>query len=93
MTIIYRRAASFDQEELDDELIVMELDSQAIVTLNATGRLIWDILDEASTRAEIQALLGDAFPDVDADSLTSDIQAVLDTLVAARLVTSASSGG
>ena len=59
MTIIYRRAASFDQEELDDELIVMELDSQAIVTLNATGRLIWDILDEASTCAEIQALPGD----------------------------------
>ena len=93
MPPLYRRTSAYDQEELDDELIVMELDSQAIVTLNATGRLIWDILDEASTSAEIQALLGDAFPDVDEDSLKSDIQAVLDTLVAARLVTAESGRG
>ena len=93
MTLVYRRAGSFDQEELDDELVVMELESQAIVTLNRTGRLVWEMLDQAASCDEIQALIGDAFPDVDGDHLKADIQAVLDTLVAARLVTSASSGG
>lgn len=68
----------------------MELESQSIVTLNPTGRLVWEMLDEAVTCDEIQALIGNAFPDVDGDSLKADIQAVLDTLVAARLVTTES---
>ena len=93
MTLVYRRAGSFDQEELDDELVVMELESRAIVTLNPTGRLIWEMLDGATTCGEIQALIGDAFPDVDGDSLKTDIQAVLDTLVATRLATVESAGG
>ena len=88
MTLLYHRSAAFDQEELDDELVVMELESQAIVTLNATGRLVWEMLDEATTAEEILTLLGETFPDVDKDSLQADIQAVLDTLVAARLVAS-----
>ena len=89
VTLFYHRSAAFDQEELDDELVVMELESQAIVTLNATGRLVWEMLDEAVARDEIQAFIGGAFPAVDGDRLQGDIQAVLDTLVAARLVTMA----
>ncbi len=93
MSLVYRRTVSFDQEELDDELVVMEFESQAIVTLNPTGRLVWEMLDGAATCGEIHDLIGDAFPDADRDSLKSDIQAVLDTLVAARLVTTESGGG
>ncbi len=93
MTLSYRRTGSFDQEELDDELVVMETESQAIVTLNATGHLVWDMLDQATTAEEILTLIGDGFPDVDKDSLQADIQAVLDTLVAARLVTTEPGGG
>ena len=89
----YHRTGSFDQEELDDELVVMEIESQAIITLNPTGRLVWEMLEGSASRDEIQALMADAFPDEDKDSLKTDIQAVLDTLVAARLVTSASSEG
>ncbi|MEE9249989.1 MAG: PqqD family protein [Alphaproteobacteria bacterium] len=93
MTLVYRRAGSFDQEELDDELVVMELESQAVVTLNPTGRLVWEMLETAASRDDIHDLIGSAFPDVDGDSLKGDIQAVLDTLVAARLVTADSGGG
>ncbi len=93
MTLIYRRTGSFDQEELDDELVVMELESQAIVTLNTTGRLVWEMLENAASGEEIHALIGGAFPDIDAQVVKGDIQAVLDTLVAARLVTVQSGGG
>lgn len=92
MNQAYRRAGSFDQEELGDELVIMELESQAIVTLNPTGQLIWDMLEESATSDEIQTLIADAFPDVDRDSLNTDIQAVLDTLVAARLATTEPGG-
>ena len=87
MTLVYHRADSFDQEELDDELVIMELESQAIVTLNPTGRLVWEMLEGAATFDEILALIGSGFPDVDRHNLKTDIQAVLDTLSAARLVT------
>ena len=93
MSLAYRRTDSFDQEELDDELVIMELESQAIVTLNPTGRLVWEMLKGAATCDEILALIAEAFPDVDRGSLKTDIQAVLDTLVAARLVTTEPDGG
>ena len=93
MSLTYRRTGSFDQEEFDDELVIMELESQAIITLNPTGRLVWEMLEGAATFDEILALIGDAFPDEDKDSLKTDIQAVLDTLIEARLVISESSKG
>ncbi|MCH7555093.1 MAG: PqqD family protein [Proteobacteria bacterium] len=89
----YHRTGSFDQEELDDELVIMEIESQAIITLNPTGRLVWEMLEGAASRDEIQALIAEAFPDENRDSLKTDIQAVLDTLVAARLVTAESGRG
>lgn len=92
MTPVYRRTGSFDQEELDDELVVMEIESQAIVTLNTTGRLVWEMLENAASGEEIHALIGSAFPDIDTQVVKGDIQAVLDTLVAARLVTVESGG-
>ncbi len=41
MTTVYRRTDSFDHEEFEDELVLMELESKAVVTLNATGRMVW----------------------------------------------------
>ncbi len=86
MTTVYRRTDSFDQEEFEDELVLMELESQAVVTLNATGRMVWEALESVTTLDQIDELLRDIFPDIDADTLRRDIQSVLDTLAAARLV-------
>ncbi len=90
MTTVYRRTDSFDHEEFEDELVVMELESQAVVTLNATGRMVWEALESVTTLDQIDELLRGIFPDIDTDTLRRDIQSVLDTLAAARLVAAVS---
>ena len=87
MTARYHRTTSFDCEELDDELVIMELESQAIVTLNITGQAVWDGLEGGATLDDLDAIFREAFPDADAGVLRRDIQVVLDTLVAADLAT------
>ena len=85
MTTTYRRTASFDQETLEDELVVMETESQAVVTLNPTGQMVWEAIAEAATAADVEAVFREAFPGVDPAALGRDVRAVLDTLVAADL--------
>ncbi len=53
MTTVYRRTDSFDHEEFEDELVLMELESQAVVTLNATGRMVWEALESVTTLDQI----------------------------------------
>lgn len=85
MTFVYRRTGSFDQEELENELVVMELDSQAVVTLNPTGRMVWEALEGGATLDELDAIFREAYPEVEPAALRRDIQGVLDTLSAAGL--------
>ena len=85
MTTTYRRTASFDQETLEDELVVMETESQAVVTLNPTGQMVWEAIADGATATDIEAVFREAFPDVDPATLGRDVRDVLDTLVAADL--------
>ena len=41
MTARYHRTAPIECEELEDELVVMESESQAVVALNPMGRIVW----------------------------------------------------
>ena len=93
MTTRYHRTASFECEELEDELVIMELASQAVVTLNSTGRAVWDGLDGGATLDDLDAIFRAAFPDTDASILRRDIQGVLDTLVVAGLATADGKSG
>ena len=93
MTARYNRTVSFDSEELEDELVIMELESQAVVTLNSTGQAVWDGLDGGATLDDLDAIFREAFPDTDSGILRRDIQGVLDTLVAAGLATADGNSG
>lgn len=85
VSITYSRTTSFDQEELEDELVVMELGGQSIVALNATGQMVWAALEDGATFDELEAIFLEAFHEVDPAILRRDIQAVLDTLLTANL--------
>ena len=93
MTPRYHRTTSFDCEELEDELVIMELEIQAVVTLNSTAQAVWDGLDGGATLDDLEAIFKSAFPDTDASILLRDIQGVLDTLVAAGLATADGNSG
>lgn len=86
MTTIYRRTSSCECEDLEGEFVVMERDSQAVVTLNPAGRLVWEAIDEPVSLDEIEAAFRDVFPNLGAQTIRHDIKHVLDALVTAGLV-------
>ena len=86
MTTTYHRTSSYECEELEDELVIMECDSKAVVTLNPAGRLIWEALENRVTLDELEAVFRDVLPNLGASSIRHDIRGVLDALVTAGLV-------
>lgn len=87
MTTTYCRTSSFECEELEDEIIIFERDSQAMVTLNPAGRLVWEAIEKRVTLDELEAAFLDALPDLGRKTIRQDIQGVLDALLAAGLAT------
>lgn len=85
MTTIYRRTAQFDCVELEGEFAIMEPDSQAMVTLNPAGRLIWDALEHGAELDDLGSAFCEAFPDMTKDTIRDDIRSVLEALVVAKL--------
>ena len=85
MTTTYRRTSSFESEELEDELVIMERDSRAMVTLNPAGRLVWEAIENRVTLDELEAVFRDVFPNLDEETMRHDIQDALDALVTAGL--------
>ena len=60
MTTTYHRTSSYECEELEDDLVIMECESKAVVTLNPAGRLVWEALEKRVTLDELEAALGHA---------------------------------
>jgi hypothetical protein len=57
-----------------------------IVALNATGRLIWDLLEDPLDADEVADVLAEAFPDVDFATVYEDVLCAIAHLHEARLV-------
>ena len=86
MTARYHRTAPIECEELEDELVVMESESQAVVALNPMGRIVWELIADGASFDHIDAIFREAHPEVDSSVLRRDIQGVLDTLLDAGLI-------
>jgi len=70
---------------LDDELVLLNLDSECYFGLDEISTSIWEVLSSApSIDAGIEALLGTY--DVEPDRLRADIEVFLSELVAHGLV-------
>jgi hypothetical protein len=57
-----------------------------IVAVNATGRLIWDLLEDPLDADEVADVLAEAFPDVDFAVIYEDVLRAIAHLHDARLV-------
>ena len=85
MTMTYRRTSNYECEELEGELVIMERDSKAMVTLNPAGHLVWDAIETPVTPVEIEAVFREVFPNLGKETIRDDIQNVLDALITAGL--------
>lgn len=86
MTTLYRRSGAFDCETLDDDLVVMNTASGAVVTLNQPAQAIWQALEGGASGEELLATFREAFPKVAPERLRQDIGATLEALLRAGLI-------
>jgi Coenzyme PQQ synthesis protein D (PqqD) len=72
-------------KNLDDEAVLVHLQTNRIFTLSETGARFWELLVSGDDRAEIERLLGDEY-DVPEAELTAEIDRLVQSLAAEDLV-------
>jgi len=82
----YRRNPAVSETEVDDEIFLVEPESEEIYYLDSVTSGLWRLLAEPKTLAEAQAVLRDAFPDQDAAAVERDIAAALEDMSARGLI-------
>ena len=80
-----KRAASFSETRIDDEVVVMALASGEFFSLRETAREVWEAIDGERTRDEIVAVLA-AVHGVEPAAITDDVDIFLAELHGAGLV-------
>ena len=75
----------FSQTEIDDEVVVMSLESGDFFSLTGTARAIWMLIDGTRSRAALLTELAAQF-DVEEPALAGDLDAFLAQLGAAGLL-------
>jgi hypothetical protein len=70
---------------MGDDLVLIHLRTNLVYTLNRTAARAWELLTEGCDRAQVRARLLEEF-DVDETRLDDEIERLLSTLVAHKLV-------
>lgn len=84
--VISKCTDRFSQSEIDDEIVLMQIDTGEFFSLQDTGREIWQLVDGARTRDMLLAALGARF-DAPEAVLAADLDEFLRTLADAGFIT------
>lgn len=76
-----KRADRFIETEIDDEVVLMDLDSGNFFSLSGTALAIWRAMDEADDRSALIARLAQAYGAGEAD-VAGDVDSFLGDLAA-----------
>ena len=82
----FRRAAGVIHEELDGHAVLLDPTALSMLTLNPVGTLVWQLLDDDPTCAELTTRLLPMVRGVTAEQLELDVASFLDELVNAGVV-------
>ena len=72
-------------QRVEDQVVLVNLDTNRIFALNSTGARFWELLVQGRTAAEIHAELSEEYP-VDGTELQREMERLLDELKAEALV-------
>jgi pyrroloquinoline quinone biosynthesis protein D len=84
-TKLAKATARFSETTIDDEVVVMSLESGDFFSLTGTAGAIWALIDGTRNRAGLLTALAAQF-DVEENALTGDLDAFLTQLEAAGLL-------
>jgi hypothetical protein len=83
----WRQGEAVAARRLEDRVVLVNLQTNHIYSLNATGSRLWELLDVARSREELVAALRDEFQ-VDPQELARETEELLASLEEAKLVKS-----
>ena len=72
-------------KRIDDEIVLVNLETNRIYELNRTAASLWDALAASPTQAELEEHLGQEF-EVEPEELAREIDKLLAQLTAERLI-------
>jgi pyrroloquinoline quinone biosynthesis protein D len=82
---IRKAEGRISETAIDDEIVVMSLDSGDFFSLTGTSRAIWQLIDGTRDRAALAAELGKLY-DAPAPQLAGGVDAFIQTLLDAQLL-------
>ena len=85
MTVPAKDPARFAETRIEDQTVVMALESGDFFALEGTAETIWELIDGTRDRAAILAALGERY-DAPAQTLAGDLDRFLGELAAAGLL-------
>jgi hypothetical protein len=77
----FRRASGVIYEELDGHAVLLDRNAVRMVTLNPVGTLVWQLLDDDRTSAELVTLLRPKVRGVTVEQLETDVASFMEELV------------
>lgn len=84
--MLFRRASEVTSEELNGHAVLLDRSAARMLTLNPVGTLVWRLLDDDRSCAELTTLLLPKVRGVTAEQLEVDLASFLDELVEAGVV-------
>ena len=85
----YKAAGHVAWRRVDDEVVVLDLDSSAYYSLNDTGSRMWELLAAGHPLDKVVSLVADEYGHASAD-VSRDADALLKELLREKLVVPAS---
>lgn len=83
---VYVRSTKILEKTLDDELLLIDGDTDVILNLNPLGTAVWRFLVTPRETNEIIEVLCAAFPDIPEEQIREDASRLLDQLVDRQLL-------
>ena len=84
--VISKRRDRFSENAIDDETVLMQIDTGEFFSLQGTARTIWQLIDEVPDRHGLLDALEKRFDDVSRDTLAKDLAGFLHLLADAGFV-------
>lgn len=81
-----RPAEDVVARRLEDNLVLVDLRTNLIFELNVTGARLWELIGEGCRRGELEQRMSQEF-EVDDETLSAEVGALIDSLREAGLVT------
>lgn len=85
MTALTKNADRFVETAIDDETVVMDMDSAEFFSLNSTAGAVWRAIDGARSRDEVVAAVAAEYAVSPAD-IGADVDELIEQLVASGFV-------